>query len=240
MLKFAICDDEKEYLHTSKNLLEEYAAQKEEIMEVYCFPNTSYLLDSVESGAEYDAYILDIYMPGVTGISLAAHLRSININSPIVFLTSSAEHAVEAFGVNATHYLLKPYSSEQFFAAIDKVLAQLSVARPKDILLKVEDGYHSISPKEILYCESDGNYQRVYLKNGEALRVRITSLGLYDLLKGYEYFCQCGRSYILNLSHIKKIAANTAVLKNDKIIAVPRAAMHNLRKAYFDYFDRYL
>ena len=238
MLKFAICDDEKEYLQTSKKLLEEYAAQKDEIIDVYCFPNSSYLLDSIENGEEYDAYILDIYMPGITGISLAAHLRSININSPIVFLTSSAEHAVEAFGVNATHYLLKPYGSEQFFAAVDKVLAQLSVVRPKSILFKVDDGYHSVSPKEILYCESDGNYQRVYLKGGEDLRVRITSLGLYDLLKEYEYFCQCGRAYILNLSHIKKITGNAAVLKNDKAIAVPRAAMQNLRKAYFDYFDK--
>ena len=97
MLRFALCDDEKEYLQTSKKLLEEYAAQNDEALDLHCFSNISHLMDSIEGGTEYDAYILDIYMPGITGISLAAHLRSININSPIVFLTSSSEHAVEAF-----------------------------------------------------------------------------------------------------------------------------------------------
>ena len=237
MLKFAICDDEKEYLQTVEKMIAEYEAVSDKMIEVCSFENPSDLLDSIENGAQYDAYILDIYMPGITGMSLASHLRSININSPLIFLTSSADHAVEAFGVNATHYLLKPYTKEQFFVAMDKAIAQLHISKPENILFKVDDGYHTVSTREILYCETDNNYQQIHLKNGTVLRVRMTASGLYEQLKKYESFCQCGRSYILGLRHIKKLSTDTAVLKNGKVVAVPRSAMQQLRKAYFAYFD---
>ena len=238
MLKFAICDDEKEYLLAVEKMVAEYETVSDKMIEVCSFTTPSDLLDSIENGTQYDAYILDIYMPGITGMSLASHLRSINIDSPLIFLTSSADHAVEAFGVNATHYLLKPYTKEQFFAAMDKVIAQLHISKPENILFKVDEGYLNVSAKEILYCETDNNYQQVHLKNGNVLRVRMTSAGLFEELKKYECFCQCGRSYILSLRHIKKLSTDTAVLKNGKVIAVPRSAMQKLRKAYFEYFDR--
>lgn len=237
MLKFAICDDEQQYLQGVEKMITEYAAIHDEVIEINCFSTPSDLLDSIERGHEYDAYILDIYMPGITGISLASHLRSININSPLVFLTSSTDHAIEAFGVNATHYLLKPYTKEQCFTAIDKVMAQLVISKPKNILFKTDDGYQNVTAKEILYCETDNNYQLVHLKNKEFLRVRTTSSGLFEQLKKYDCFCQCGRSYILNLSYIKKLSVKTALMKNEREIVVPRSAMQQLRKAYFDYFN---
>ena len=177
-------------------------------------------------------------MPGITGMSLATHMRNKNINSPLVFLTSSAEHAVEAFGVNATHYLLKPYMKEQFFIAMDKVIAQFKTTKNDNIIFKVDDGYQTVSSIEILYCETDNNYQIIQLKDGKILRVRTTSSRLYEQLKKYDCFCQCGRSFILNLNYIKKLSADTTLMKNGKVIAVPRSAMQHLRKAYFDYFDR--
>lgn len=240
MLKFAICDDEKEYLLAVEKMVAEYETVSDKMIETCSFATPSDLLDSIENGVQYDAYILDIYMPGITGMSLASHLRSININSPLIFLTSSADHAIEAFGVNATHYLLKPYTKEQFFMAMDKAIAQRHLSKPENILFKVDDGYHNVSTREILYCETDNNYQQVHLKNGDILRVRMTASVMYEQLKNYESFCQCGRSYILSLRHIKKLSTDTAVLKNGKVIAVPRSAMQQLRKAYFAYFDRAL
>ncbi|MBQ2777233.1 MAG: response regulator transcription factor, partial [Peptococcaceae bacterium] len=110
MLRIAVCDDEQLYLDKTRAMLEQYAAEHNVEITAEAFVNSSALLDSIEAGERHDIYLLDIYMPGVSGMSVATDLRSKGVRSPIIFLTSSTEHAVEAFGVDATHYLLKPYT----------------------------------------------------------------------------------------------------------------------------------
>ena len=110
MLKIAICDDEKEFRDAAEKMLNLYMADTEVQCEIDVFVVSSELIDATEKGTIYDIYLLDIYMPGVTGMSIATELRSRGVKSPIIFLTSSTDHALEAFGVDATHYLLKPYT----------------------------------------------------------------------------------------------------------------------------------
>jgi len=99
MLKIAVCDDEQSYLHDLTRLLDEYGAAQGIGLAATAFSLPFDLLERVESGAEFDLYLLDVYMPGMTGIELASQLRRIGIETPVVFLTTSKEHALEAFGV---------------------------------------------------------------------------------------------------------------------------------------------
>ena len=122
MIKLAVLDDEKIYLDRISALLAKYQQEKNLPMEMEFFFNAKALLEKIELGEKYDVYLLDIYMQGITGMSVATELRARNMKSPIVFLTSSTDHALEAFGVNATHYLLKPYTEENFFFAMDKAM----------------------------------------------------------------------------------------------------------------------
>ena len=112
MIKIAVCDDEKKYLDRIKELSEQYADEKGLLFDIHPYASPSDFLDSVEGGEEYSGYILDIYMPGITGMSVATELRSSGIEAPIIFLTSSPDFALQAFGVNATHYILKPYDKD--------------------------------------------------------------------------------------------------------------------------------
>ena len=236
MIKIAICDDEKVYLDNACALLEEYYAVNDKIS-VETFSTPSALLDSIEGGDRCDIYLLDIYMPGVSGMSVATELRSLGVRSPIIFLTSSTEHAVEAFGVDATHYLLKPYTKANFFAAMDKAVRSISAHTDESVVLKIDGGYQNELTADILYCEADGNYQRIFLKDGTGLHLRATASELYEKLEGFGCFYRCGRAYILNLNHIKKVTANSAVLKNGTEISVPRTAVAPLRAAFFEQFN---
>lgn len=236
MLKIAICDDEQLYLSNTRAMLDEYADAHGMEITVAPFLNPSVLLDGIESGERYDIYLLDIYMPGVSGMSIATELRSRGVRSPIIFLTSSTEHAVEAFGVDATHYLLKPYTRQNFFVAMDKAVQSVSSHGEESIVLKVGGEYQNVPVDCILYCEASNNYQRIWMKDGGELQVRITASELYDMLEGFGCFHRCGRAYILNLNLVKKVTANSAVLKNGIELSLPRAAVAPLRTAFFDYF----
>ena len=119
MLKIAICDDEKKYIENITDLVKTYSEKKSVGMDIYTFERSFDLLDSIEEGNLYDAYLLDIYMPGISGLSVAEELRNRDEAAPIIFLTSSPDHAIEAYEVRAVHYLLKPLSEDKFFSAMD-------------------------------------------------------------------------------------------------------------------------
>ena len=237
MLKIAVCDDEQTYLDKTRAMLEQYAAEHDVEITAEAFLNPSALLDSMEAGERHDIYLLDIYMPGVSGMSVATDLRSKGVRSPIIFLTSSTEHAVEAFGVDATHYLLKPYTRQNFFAAMDKAMQSISAHAKEGVVLKIGGEYQNVLIAHILYCEAAGNYQRLWMKDGSELLVRMTASELYDLLESFGCFHRCGRAYILNLNHVKKVTANSAVLKTGVELPLPHSAVAPLRSAFFNHFN---
>lgn len=70
-----------------------------------------------------DAVLLDISMPGRNGIEVAQLLRAQRRAPAVIFITAHAEHAVTAFDVAATHYLLKPVARDQLLAALERVVA---------------------------------------------------------------------------------------------------------------------
>ena len=237
MLKIAVCDDEQLYLDKTSAMLEQYAAEHDVEITAEAFSNPSTLLDSIEAGARHDIYLLDIYMPGVSGMSVATELRSRGVRSPIIFLTSSTEHAVEAFGVDATHYLLKPYTQQNFFAAMDKAMQSISAHAEESIVLKIGGEYQNVTVDRIMYCEAANNYQRLWMKDGSELLVRMTASELYDMLEGFDCFHRCGRAYILNLNHVTKVTANSAVLKNGTELPLPRGTVASLKNSFFSHFN---
>lgn len=235
MIKIAVCDDEQQYLDNAVSLLEVYAAEEGLDFAIKTVSSASALLESIRNGASYDIYFLDIYMPGIDGISVATEIRSRKLLNPIVFLTSSREHAVEAFGVGAVHYLLKPYGKEAFFAAIRKALQHLERNFPKVLMLKTTAGYQHIAVEKIVYCESDDNYQRIWMRDGSTVYVRITAVDLFERLSPFESFYHCGRSMIINLGQIRALKSGGVVMKDGKNLAVPKRVMPGLKNAYFDY-----
>ena len=142
MIKIAVCDDESKYLEKIKSITAQYASEKGLLFDVRAYDSPSDLLDAIEAGEEYSIYVLDIYMPGITGMSVATQLRDMGVESPIIFLTSSPDFALQAFGVNATHYILKPYDKDSVFNALDKALNEIGMMRPEGIMLRRGACFH--------------------------------------------------------------------------------------------------
>ena len=237
VLKIAICDDEKEFRDSAERMLKLYMEEKAVPYQADVFNVPSELVDMTEKGTIYDIYLLDIYMPGVSGMSIATELRNRDIKSPIIFLTSSTDHALEAFGVDATHYLLKPYTKDSFYVGMDKAMQSIASHKNDSVILKVDNEYRSIMVSKLICCEAEDKYQRLYLENGERLLVRISGMELYKLLSEFDSFYHCGRAHIINLNHISRVTPDGAVFKNDMQLNLPHTVLAGLRSAFFDYFN---
>ena len=164
MLRIAVCDDEKIYIDNISDLVKKYSEKKSVEIDVYQFKRSFDLLDRIEEGELYDAFLLDIYMPGISGMDVAEELRKKHIKAPVIFLTSSPDHAIEAFEVSATHYILKPISEEKISRAAGKqkqTLKNLNTSDPvrekcRRGFIKCSDHYHDaqISPRFVrqIFC----------------------------------------------------------------------------------------
>lgn len=105
MWKIIVVEDEKNILELSKHLLEKSGLFQ--VVAAYTYP-----LEALEHLSQTmltaDVLMLDIEMPKMTGLELAANLVEIGIDVPIVFSTAYKQYAIEAFRVQALDYLLKP------------------------------------------------------------------------------------------------------------------------------------
>lgn len=113
LLRIAVAEDEPLNQRRLVRLLEDCGCQV-----VGSFSNGLALEDWVRAGNDVDALFLDIQMPGLDGLSLRA---SINPRIPVVFVTAFAEHAVDAFDLDAVDFLLKPVTTERLVKALAKV-----------------------------------------------------------------------------------------------------------------------
>lgn len=127
-------------------------------------------LDALEYAAvnKVDIAFLDIEMPIIKGIDLAKRIKAINKNVRIVFATGYSEYALEAFGVDAVDYVMKPYEPETIKKAFEKAMLVRDAEENNHIFIKTfgffdvfVDGktvqFSSAKSKELLALMVDRN-----------------------------------------------------------------------------------
>ena len=124
MIQSAFCDDDQTVLDQLSALLEKYRAQRCVQIQCTAFHSPLDLLAEIEKGTRYDILFLDVIMPAENGITAAKEIRQYDNVVKIIFLTSSAEFAVESYVVGAYFYQLKPIWEDSFFRLTDSVIAE--------------------------------------------------------------------------------------------------------------------
>lgn len=238
MYLIALCDDEAAELDKTEWMLRRYAERHpgaEFLIER--FGGADELLDRIrEQKYMPDIILMDIYMPEKLGIEAAYELRSMGINGRLIFLTSSREHALDAFDVEASQYLVKPVSEETLFSVLEKMLGDMEAARRKYLLLRIEGRIQRVAVDEIVYCEAEGKTQFLYLSNGGYYELRRTMAEIYEMLACYREFVRVGVAYIVNLDHVENLNTQEVQMDNGKKIYLPRGSYQPLRERYFGYY----
>lgn len=152
-----------------------------------------------------DAVLLDIRMPGFSGLDVAASLP--DPAPAIVFVTAFGEYALSAFDAAAIDYLLKPVEPARLARAIDRLRRhqpRVTVAAgvPEKLLIPDRGRVHVIARTDIVWLESADNYVMVHTSR-EAPLMRRTLAGLLDDL-GPE-FVRCHRGAAVALACVSEI-----------------------------------
>ena len=236
MIRIAICDDEQKMLDEVSAQLEKYAmrANKQEL-ELFPFVSAAALRSALEDGTAFDVFVLDVYIGDEMGTALARDIRKRGCESPIVFLTSSVEHAPESYEMGTLRYLIKPINPKKLYEAMDAALASAEKIGKRLIKLKTENGVESVNATHIVYSEAHAHYQYVTLDGGDQLRVRMTVSELYTLLAPHGGFLRVGSAYVINLRNVKNVSTAEVHMYRDITVPIPRGKHAEVKKAFWDF-----
>ena len=237
MYRIALCDDEQAEVAKNQGMLSDYKKAHPELdFEIGTFGTAEQLLSKMQGSYAPDLILMDIYMDGKTGIEAARELREMGNESRIIFLTTSEQHAVEAFRVDAAQYLVKPVSEAELFPMLDKQLEILDEKKQKYAALEIDGRTFRIMVRDIVYCESQGKRQYLHRSDGTQLCTHMSMVGLEELFLPYDEIVRIGKWYIINMDHVEGLDSRAVRMDNGQQLYLPRGAYQALRKQYITYY----
>jgi len=183
-----------------------------------------------------DVIFSDIKMPGLDGLDLARVLARFSQRPQVVFVTAYDRHALDAFDLRATDYVMKPVRAERLAEAVRRVVEATGGAEPpakvEDETIAVELGgvTRFVQRSQVRYVEAHGDYARLHTATSSHLvRVPLTTLEERWAEAG---FVRIHRSTLVALPHVDEIRVDggrCAVRLGDRILQVSRRHTKELR-----------
>ena len=233
MLKIAVCDDSRELLEKVEKDLHEYENVRNTPATVHTYTNAVDLLDGLKK-TDYDILILDIIMPGFTGMQAAHEIRKFNEEIKIIFLTSSKEFAIESYSVGAYYYLLKPVLNEKLFSVLDKVVSEIT-SKQESCVIYTHMGIVNIPFARIECLEVYNKHLVFHLSDGSTKETRGALTDYENVFLERKEFLKIHRSYILNMDYIHSIEAGEIVTYSGKRFPVSRLVAKDIKEHYMNY-----
>lgn len=163
-----------------------------------------------------DLLFLDIEMPWMNGFDVLDQIQSVDFD--VIFVTAYNHYAVKAFRYFALDYILKPYDAEdlsRIFQRLEKKesnqgedLVQLlhgfkNSMELHKMAIPTSDGFEYVGYDEIVRCQADSNYSKIFLSDGRSIVVSKPLKYLIEIIEDDAFF-RVHQSHYINLNYLAK------------------------------------
>lgn len=238
MIRTAICDDESFFVDQLKRILVSYGKTINEAMRVREFHDGRTLLSQFD--CTFDIIFLDIKMPGMDGMQVAAEIRKKDPIVSIVFLTSLVDKAIESYRFRAADYLLKPAGEERIAEVIERWRQQFAENEPRSLLIENKSGQWRVPVASLRYVETYDRKLRLHVKEDKIVCYK----KLKDLQQELEGsgFAQSQKGVLVNLSYIESTRTDTneIVLVTGEVLPVSRTMKKDFMRQTARYWGEHI
>lgn len=196
-----------------------------------------------------DIIFLDIQMPKLTGFEM---LELLDHQPEIIFTTAFDQYAIKAFEVNATDYLLKPFSLERFNEALNKVVKKITIREKENndysklisaannnienldrVVVKTNQKILIIPTEKINFFEAQDDYVMIYSELGKHIKKQ--TMKFYEEHLDSNIFFRVHRSYIVNINEVRQMElfekdSYRITTKNGEKIPVSRSGYSKIKE----------
>ena len=224
-MRIAVLDDDREERQKFISALHGWDPTRD----AECFADGASLLAAAKVSPPFSVAFIDIYLPKENGVDIAKELIALSPKTDVVFVTTSRDHAIDAFEVGAVHYLVKPVTTDGIREAFSRIAAKW--AKPRPILsVKVGKERRSEFLENIVGISSRDHAVEIALSSGETF---IVNCGISDLLPQLdERFLNVRRGYVVNMEYIANMGAESCTLRSGEVVLLSRRERPALRETY--------
>lgn len=228
MIKIAVCEDDPTLLSQLTSYVKTILEKHSIVHHIESFTSAGTLF----AREAFDILLLDIEMTPLSGLETAKRLRRRGDKSSIIFITAHPRYAVEAYDVQAFHYLIKPVNLQKLEVSLIKLCSSLQESRTQAIAIRQGTRMWRIPLEKILYLEVMD--RKIYLHTLEE------TIPFYGKLEELEpslpkIFFRCHRSYIVNLQHVKRYDKGEIILNNRENIPLSKRRYPSFGLAFMEY-----
>lgn len=213
-MQIALCDDEERQIDALEGFLRAYEAEHGLNLKLTRFSSGEALL---AAPVEFSIVFMDIYLDGLLGTET---IRRLGREAQVVFITTSREHAIEAFSLGAVHYLMKPVEQAAVWEAMDRCLARLGTNAGPVLHIQTSHGSVPISAAQITYIEVFDKLCVVHMVK-QQFQTYTALNTLFEQLDGNR-FLRPQRSFVVNMEFIGSFLSSKLILKDGTEISLSR------------------
>lgn len=229
MIRIAICDDEEKAVSLHEEIVKTSLQLCGIGYEITTYTrSTNLLFDITDDGFFFDLILLDIEMPGISGMEIPKRIKSFLPNAKIIFVTSHTEYAIDAFELSIFRYVPKSNLEIKLTAAVTDAARLIELEAGKEYTIQTSNRMEKISYKDIYYIQRDGKNASIVSGIGIS-KVRKSLQQVFDELNTPE-FIFIDRGYIVNIIQIMKISGGMAVLKNGDRLPISRSHLQEVKQ----------
>ncbi len=225
----AICDDSKKDAEMIKFSLMDITDE----IEILWFSTGAELIDSIKSGTFYTLIFQDVYLENEIGVDIAKTVKELSPDTQIIFVTTSLDHAIDAFRVQAIDYLVKPCSEAEVVKAFSRVTMRINKPSSSSVVLNSGKNIRIFYPENVIKIESDRHYTNIYCKNKKTERLLIKFSRVAESFD--KNFIEIRRGLLVNPEYIERITGATVILSDGSTYILPKAKKDSVITQYTDY-----
>lgn len=237
MLCIGICEDNSEDLAHIEALVTQSMAHNEEKIQLAAFTNGETLLDTMRAGTMYDLLLLDVFLPGIDGVETARQARALQSTVALAFLTTSQEHAIDAYALDALHYLVKPVDALQMQTLFARY-AERARRPAKRVVIQSNGRTYHFQVQQLRRIQSRNKNVELYLA-GDSAPVQLTATfsSIEEQLDPAQ-FLKLSRGYIVNMDDILFMDRDRCRLKDGSEVLLSRRDRDAIYRRYNDFLFR--
>ena len=234
LLRVAIVEDDDSYAETLQEYLNKYEQENEVRFQVVRYEDGADLVEKYHG--DFDILIMDIELKFMDGMTAAQHIRKMDSNVIIIFVTNMPQFALKGYQVDALDYVLKPISYYAFSQRLERALERMERRSTKKyITLHLKGRVQKVNILNIMYIEALQHDLIYHMdRDGVTYTVRGIIKDLEANLKDY-YFFRCHKGYLVNLAYVESVGGATVQIGEEQI---PVAKLR--KKELLNEFNRYI
>lgn len=235
MVRIAVCDDDIREAERIGGIVEECCRKEKEICWSRIYNDSMAFFYEAEEGEKYDILLLDIGMPGMNGIELAAKIRAFLPDAIIIFVTSREQYVYKVFEVQPFRFVPKRLMGEMLGPALRDALRLAADREGAFYLAESPNVLEKISIRSITHIWHREKYAYIEKNDGKNTKVRKSLKEIYRRLPGEE-FVWLDRGCIVNLAQVQRISKEGVLLTTGTLLYIGRERLKELKERLRSYW----